>query len=314
MTVTAVRPTLERTAPFEFARADDGANGDGLTLSGYAAVYDTPTLIDSWEGTFHEQIKRGAFSKTIRESTPVLQFDHGRHPLIGSIPIGSIKSLKEDDHGLAVSARMSSNWLTEPIREAIAEQSIKGMSFRFEVIKDEWRDVHGKLITNLEELQKLLWDAGDRGPLQRTLKEVRLHELGPVVWPAYSETEVSLRSRQVVDALANPAVRAEVAKLMFVTRDDITPVADTEDLDIEPVREDHSNGQDSEVSDVRDVTPEAVEQMQVQHANTDEPAPGDHSSMTRNKHLRKALISRVFSRVESSGMRYRNDSGRYRAR
>jgi HK97 family phage prohead protease len=310
MTATATRPTLERQAPFEFTRADDDTPGDGLSLNGYAAVYNTPTLIDSWEGTFYEQIKRGAFAKTIRENTPVLQFDHGRHPLIGSIPIGTIKTLREDDHGLAVNARMSSNWLIEPIREAIAEQSIKGMSFRFEVIKDEWRDTHGKLISNLEELQKLLWDSGDRGPLQRTLKEVRLRELGPVVWPAYAETEVSLRSRQVVDALAIPAVRAEVARLMFVTPDDVVPDAETDVVDIEPVREDHSNDQDSEVSEVRAVLPVIEEQAPI----IDEPVPaGDHSSMTRSKHLRKAQISRVFSRVESSGMRYRsNDSGRYR--
>lgn len=302
MTATVMRPTLERMAPFEFSRADDGATGDGLSLNGYAAVYDTPTLIDSWEGTFLEQIKRGAFSKTIRENTPVLQFDHGRHPLIGSIPIGTIKSLKEDDHGLAVSARMSSNWLTEPIREAIAEQSIKGMSFRFEVIKDEWRDTNGKLISNLEELQKLLWDAGDRGPLQRTLKEVRLHELGPVVWPAYSQTEVSLRSRQVVDALTNPAVRAEVAKLMFITNDEY--LADVEESEIEPIREGHSTTESEEsASEVE------------QEPTVDEPVPaGDHSSFARNTHLRKAQISRIFSRVESSGMRYRsNDSGRHRA-
>lgn len=303
MTATATRPTLERVAAFEFARAaDDGARGDGLTLDGYAAVYNTPTLIDSWEGTFYEQIKRGAFAKTIRENTPVLQFDHGRHPLIGSIPIGTIKSLREDDHGLAVNARMSSNWLTEPIREAIQEQSIKGMSFRFEVIKDEWRTSDGKLVSNVEELQKLLWDAGDRGPLQRTLKEVRLRELGPVVWPAYTETEVSLRSREVLDALASPKIRAEVARLMLVT----TEHADTEESDvIEPVERDNSNAEIEE---------SAIEIPDNESTKNDEPALDDHSSpFARNPHLRKAQISRIYSRVESSGSRYRNDSGsRYR--
>jgi uncharacterized protein len=300
---TATRPTLERQAAFTFMRDASDVTSDGLTLNGYAAVYDTPTQIDSWEGSFLEQIKRGAFAKTIRENTPVLQFDHGRHPLIGSIPIGTIKSLKEDDHGLAVNARMSSNWLVEPIRDAIAEQSIKGMSFRFEVIKDEWRDGSGKLISNLEELQKLLWDAGDRGPLQRTLKEVRLRELGPVVWPAYEETEVSLRSREVLSALAIPKIRAEVARLMLVTRDTRSDDDDSPDTGDEPIQEDNSTPEpEPEVQPVT-VTPEVEEKAQP----VDEPTPDSHSSIARKHNLRKAVLSRINSRVESSGSRYRDD-------
>lgn len=303
MTTTATRPILERQAAFTFTRDANGTGGDGLTLDGYAAVYDTPTLIDSWEGTFLEQIKRGAFAKTIRENTPVLQFDHGRHPLIGSIPIGTIKSLREDDHGLAVNARMSNNWLTEPIREAITEQSIKGMSFRFEVIKDEWRDTNGKLISNFEELQKLLWDAGDRGPLQRTLKEVKLRELGPVVWPAYQETEVSLRSRQVLDALASsPTIRAEVARLMLATEQ-------RSESPTESAPETGHSEPDSTPSEAG--TPVVVAE---ENERTHEPVP-DHSSIARKHHLRKAQMARINSRIESSGSRYRDhDSGRSRRR
>ena len=50
--------SLIRSVPFEVIRSDDG--GDGLTLTGYAAVFDTPTRIDSWEGCFDESIARGA--------------------------------------------------------------------------------------------------------------------------------------------------------------------------------------------------------------------------------------------------------------
>ena len=98
---------LERSVSFE-VRDGDGAAGDGLTLDGLAAVFNQPTLIDSWEGYFNETIRAGAFKKSIRENTPVMQFDHGRHPLIGSIPIGSITSLMETNEGLAVTGRISS--------------------------------------------------------------------------------------------------------------------------------------------------------------------------------------------------------------
>ena len=179
---TATELTLEgadeRTCEFAFdlIRAD---GGDGLTLSGYAAVFNSPTRIDSWEGEFDEVIAPGAFKRTIRSGTPVMQFDHGQHPLIGSLPIASIRRLREDARGLYVEANVFDNWMTEPLRDAIREQAISGMSFRFQVVKDEW--------ANKSDPKKV--------PL-RTIKEVRLFELGPVVFPAYADTSVSLRSLQ----------------------------------------------------------------------------------------------------------------------
>lgn len=193
---------LVRDLPFQLR--DDGQEaGDGRTLSGYAAVFGESTEIDSWEGTFTESIRKGAFRKTIRETTPVMQFDHGRHPLIGSLPIGQITDLREDDHGLLIEGRISDNWLMQPIRDAIAEGSVSGMSFRFEVIREEWRDANGVRIKP-EELAQLLWQPGERGPLQRELIEVRMRELGPVVFPAYPGTEVGVRARSAArDLLAD---------------------------------------------------------------------------------------------------------------
>ena len=200
--LSAVARDLERSVPFQLVRAEGAAEGDGRTLSGYAALFDTPTEIDSWEGTFTESIRKGAFKKTIREQTPVMQFDHGRHPLIGSIPIGAISDLHEDDQGLYVEGRITDNWLMQPVRDAIAEKSVNGMSFRFEVVREEWRDVNGKLVKP-EEVYDLLWMPGDRGPLQRELIELKCRELGPVVFPAYAGTSVSVRARDVADGLAH---------------------------------------------------------------------------------------------------------------
>lgn len=232
-----------RSVPFTITRAapdDDG--GDGLTMEGYAAVFDTETTIDSWEGRFGEKLRRGAFRNSLRGARrPMLQYDHGRHPLIGSIPIGVVRDLFEDERGLFVRARLTDNWLVQPIRDAIAEGGVEGMSFRFEPIRDEWRDKDGKLIKDPAELQRLLWDAGDRGPLTRTLVEVRLIELGPVAFPAYVETSVGVRSaatRSVLAALRDPEVRADVARALLVdpptddtdhaAGDDTTDVPDDE--------------------------------------------------------------------------------------
>lgn len=202
---------LSRSVPFELRAA--GEDGDGLTLDGYAAVFDTFTEINSWEGKFHEQVKRGAFRKSITETTPVLQFDHGRHPLVGSIPIGAIDTLREDKAGLHVRARLHDNWMVQPVRDAIASESITGMSFRFQVMKDEWRDTEGKKLTPAE-VDRLMF-AGER--VERTLLEVKVAELGPVVFPAYTETSVGVRTRELAAALTDPEVRADLARILVGT-------------------------------------------------------------------------------------------------
>ena len=192
---TPPRTDVCRSVAFTFVR-DDGSDGrgDGLTFRGYAAVFNSPTRINSWEGTFDEQIAAGAFRKSIRERTPKFQFDHGRSTF-GSLPPGVIESITEDDRGLFVLARMSPSPYWEPLRDALASGAVDGMSFRFAVIRDEWVDAEGKLVKP-DELEEALW-SGSRGILLRTLKEVRVDEVGPVVWPAYADTTAGLRSKVI---------------------------------------------------------------------------------------------------------------------
>lgn len=220
---TFTREGLERSVPFHFRANDGSLDGDGLTLSGHAAVFNQTTRIDSWEGTFDEEIAPGAFRKTIRERTPVLQFDHGRHPLVGSIPIGSIETLNEDTEGLFVEARMADNWLIEPVRDAIKNKSVKGMSFRFEVIRERWEDNAGKEIKDPEELRRLLWgyEGADRLPLRRTLKELKVSELGPVVFPAYEGTSVDVRSQEVANLVMTDPKTTRLVRASLVRNQDI---------------------------------------------------------------------------------------------
>lgn len=240
-----VREGLERQMPFSLERASEGEATDGRTLEGHAAVFNVPTVIDSWEGRFTEEIAPGAFKKTFRERTPVLQFDHGHHPLLGSIPIGAIKQAREDDLGAFVSARLHDNWLVQPVRDAIEEGSINGMSFRFAVVKEEWRDEEGKLIRDDEALINLLW--ADTDAPFRTLRELRVPELGPVVFPAYDETDVGVRSRTVIDLgqlRTDPAARKSLARALFIA-DGATVTTDHDDGEPQASRQ-HSTSEGSE--------------------------------------------------------------------
>ena len=207
-TLTMTAPTEDVVRRVEFrARPSD----DGLTLEGYAAVFDEWTEINDYEGRFRERIAPGAFKRTIGQRMPVLQFDHGSHPLIGSIPLGRITSLTEDSHGLRVRARMSDNWLVEPVRDAIRDGAITGMSFRFRVLDDEWM-------------------RGDDNMAERTIREIELYEVGPVVFPAYEQTSVGVRSKQTLTALQDPEVRSEIARLLTLGTD-ITSLAATDGPD-----------------------------------------------------------------------------------
>jgi len=173
---------------------EDGCENDGLSFEGYGAIFNSLTRIDSWEGTFDEQIAPGAFRKSIRERTPKFQFDHGRSNF-GSLPPGVIEEILEDDKGLYVRAKMSASDYWEPLRDAIASGAVDGMSFRFSVIREEWRDAEGKIVKP-EDVSDVLY-SGARGILLRTLKEVKVDEVGPVVWPAYQDTTASLRSKTI---------------------------------------------------------------------------------------------------------------------
>lgn len=265
--------TLERSVDF-LIREEEEDEGDGLTLVGHAAVFNQETEINSWEGHFTESIDPGSFKKTLRERTPVLQFDHGRHPLVGSIPIGAIETAREDELGLFVEARLADNWLIQPVRDAIKNKSVNGMSFRFEVVKEKWFDRDGNELRDHKEIQNILWgyDPDEKGPLKRTLKELKVHELGPVVFPAYAGTSVDVRSAEIASlVLSDNELRREVRAslalerhpelaeigpdvelrrnvarhLLFGVKEPEPSIEDTQsEEEIKPVRDDHLENED----------------------------------------------------------------------
>lgn len=196
--MSAPRDNLIREMPFEVTRTEE--DGDGLTFEGYAAVWDSPTEINSRsEGNFIETMKRGAFKRTTNAKMPVFMFDHGQHPLFGSMPLGVIQEAREDNRGLFIRARFSDNWLIQPIRDACAEGAIPGMSFRMSIPEggETWRPARGGKLA------------------ERDITEVKCPELGPVVFPAYEETSVGVRSQEVLDALGDEEVLADLARALF---------------------------------------------------------------------------------------------------
>lgn len=225
---------LVRSMPFEVVRAED--DGDGFTLEGYAAVFNSPTRINSWEGNFDERIAPGAFKKTLREKTPVLMFNHGQHPFIGDMPIGKITSAKEDERGVHIVARLFDNDLIKPVRDAIAGGAIDGMSFRFSVVRESW-------------------DSSGEVP-SRTLREVKAPELGPVVFPAYSDTSVGVRAADMANAIAaDPALREQIARALLLGTPEAAVRKDTAEVAATP----------SEPTQVTPGTPQHIRRARAAH-------------------------------------------------
>ncbi len=153
---------------------------DGFNMIGYSVVFNQWARINDHEGEYLERVVPGATAKTIRERGDriVVQFDHGHHPLVGSIPVASPRAVWEDDNGLFGWDRLHRSWLFEPVREAIQSRAIKGQSFRFSV----------------PEAGQSWSNPGRDGLRRRDLTELTIYERGPVVWPAYAGTEVAVRA------------------------------------------------------------------------------------------------------------------------
>lgn len=186
MTMTAPRDDLIRMVPMATSRtvirADDTPGTLGR-LEGYAAVFGVDTVIDSWEGKFIERIAPGAFGKSIKERGDKVKilFNHGFDPSIGDKPLGKPETIREDETGLWHSTPLDDTSYNRDLAASLRSGALDGQSFRFSVIRDEWEEPEGGL------------------PI-RTLRELRLYEMGVVTFPAYEATTAGVRAREAYAA------------------------------------------------------------------------------------------------------------------
>lgn len=171
--MTAPRDDLIRMVPLERANV----SADGNTLVGYAAVFNDWTDIDSWEGTFRERMDPKAFDKTLSENAQRIKvlFNHGMDPQIGDKPLGKPSVMEPRRKGLWVETPLDETSYNADLKASLASGALDGMSIRFSVTREEWAD-------------------GDDGIEERTIKEAKLYEFGPVTFPAYEATTAGVRN------------------------------------------------------------------------------------------------------------------------
>ena len=179
-------PLARTPAPVSKRNDDPEGESDGRTIVGYPVVFNTWTEINSWEGSFLERIDPKAATKTLNERFDKIQFmfNHGFNFVLEQTPIGKYRSIEPDTQGAYAVARAlpaGTNEMVDTVVELIRMGAIYGQSFRFQVLAEEWKDEPDPSNDN------------PRGLPERTIKEFRWLESGPVTYPAYEATSVSLR-------------------------------------------------------------------------------------------------------------------------
>ena len=146
-------------------------------IEGYAAVYNK---LSEDLGGFREKVAPGAFRKALKRSDTVMLWNHDSNIPLARVSAGNLE-LREDKKGLLVRAKLPKTAAREI--ELIKLGIVKQMSFGFTTERDEWQHKKTESI--------------------RTLIEVKeLPDVSPVVYPAYPDTQVALRSLEKSKATA----------------------------------------------------------------------------------------------------------------
>lgn len=199
-----------RGARVEVRGADDPATG--MRLEGYAALFDVPSQTlraeedDSRNGSygmsFVEVIRKGAFARAIAQSQDVrCLWNHEDESVLGRTASGTL-TLREDDLGLWFSVALPDTSLGRDAAELIRRGDVNQCSFAFQCVTDRW-------------------SGGGASGYVRELLDVDLFDVGPVTYPAYTQTSVAVRSLRLPanvaglrsSSLSRARARARVATL-----------------------------------------------------------------------------------------------------
>jgi HK97 family phage prohead protease len=161
------------------------AEGDGMTLRGYAAVFNSP----SQPLPFTETIAQGAFRDSLNSRNDVkLLWNHDTGTVLGSTRAGTLK-LSEDSKGLLVEANLPDTQAGRDAATLIKRGDVNAFSFGFRVP------------ANGDE-----WPSAD----QRILKRVNVHEVSLVAFPAYTATEGTASVRAMTELQTKIQQLAEI--------------------------------------------------------------------------------------------------------
>ncbi len=173
-----------------FTRSETGesSNDQVMGVEGYAAVFDTPTLLYTDENgiDFHEVIDAHAFDE-VDLSDVVMNFNHGGKPVARTK--NKTLTLGVDAKGLLVSASLGGTEEGRRLHEEIEGGYLDKMSFSFDIAESFF-----DTLTNTRRITKVS----------------RLYDVAVVDFPAYETTSVYARNRLSAEA---DGIKAEALRL-----------------------------------------------------------------------------------------------------
>lgn len=202
--LTVVRMTL---SPCELRAGDQEETRDDLgELVTRFSPFNTWYRIDSmWEGSFLERTAPGAYKRTIAAHNAAQRddahniktlFNHGTDMNIGDKLLGDVTDAREEKDSPITVTRL---WDTSYNRDLLPglRSGAYGSSFMFRVVQEEWNEEPGRS------------DHNPDGIPERTIKEARVFEAGPVTWPANPAASAGMRSMSATDAYYEHLARRE---------------------------------------------------------------------------------------------------------
>lgn len=167
-------------APELRAVEDDGGLADlAIRFSAFNAWYEINSM---FEGRFLERTVPGSFAKTISENRSNIKvlFNHG-FDVTGEQVLGPVVDLREEDDSPVGIVRLLDTSYNRDLLPGL-RAGLYGSSMRFQVMRDEWNDKPKRSEFNPDGLP------------ERTIKEVRLMEFGPVTFPANPSSTAGVRA------------------------------------------------------------------------------------------------------------------------
>ena len=206
MNQTQTENLLERrTITLKELRVVDSLSDESTepAIDGYASVFDSWSEELGGNQPFRERVVKGAFEETIQNDDIRALFNHDPNYVLGRNKAGTL-TLEEDDKGLHVRITPPDTQWAKDLLVSIKRGDITQMSFGFTVILDRW---------NYEDNTDV-----------RELLKVKLYDVSPVTFPAYTQTECGIRSaydnhqKEVVKAkeLAKQKLDLRKQKLKFI--------------------------------------------------------------------------------------------------
>lgn len=174
-------------------------DGGGVELVGHAAVFDQWTTLYAgkyWE--WREVVRPKAFKRAIKEKQDVRALlNHDPNFVIARTKAGSLK-LSEDETGLlAVIVPPDTQTIRDLVVEPIRRGDIDQMSFAFLPRKSDEETINEKkdvtIIDRGGERITIRYE-GEKRIEEREILDADLYDVSPVTYPAYTGTDIGVRS------------------------------------------------------------------------------------------------------------------------